>query len=83
MAKDENRRFWHSGVNGLFESHINLDDNSSPFQYGYMHNGYYRVFTALTQPQTYTIKSTLGIQMNKTRKIYGNIGVLDSLFFYY
>lgn len=56
MAKDENRRFWHSGVNGLFESHINLDDNSSPFQYGYMHNGYYRVFTALTQPQTYTIK---------------------------
>lgn len=54
MHKDENRRFWHSGVNGLFEEYIK--DNSSSFQYGYMHNGYYRVFTALTQPQTYTIK---------------------------
>lgn len=56
MHKDENRRFWHFGVQGLFEASIGFDDNSSPFQYGYMHNGYYRVFTALTQPQTYTIK---------------------------
>ena len=56
MHQDENRRFWHFGVQGLFEAPIRFDDNSSPFQYGYMHNGYYRVFTALTQPQTYTIK---------------------------
>lgn len=41
MLKDENRRFWHSGVQGLFEESIGFDDNSSPFQNGYMHNGYY------------------------------------------
>lgn len=27
-----------------------------PVKNGYMHNGYYRVFVALTQPQTYSIK---------------------------
>ena len=56
MHEDENRRFWHGGIEGLFEESISFDDHSSPFQYGYMHNGYYRVFTALTQPKTYTIK---------------------------
>ncbi|MCI7178013.1 MAG: hypothetical protein SOU95_00325 [Candidatus Cryptobacteroides sp.] len=78
ILKDENMRFWHSGVNGLFEESIGLNDKSSPFQYGYMHNGYYKVFTALTQPQTYTItKKTWGpaIYDKKNLLLYWSIGI--------
>ena len=77
MHKDENGRFWHSGVQGLFEESIGISDNSSPFQYGYMHNGYYRVFIASTQPQTYTIKKHvwgLDEQDKKDLWLYWSIG---------
>jgi hypothetical protein len=56
MHQDEHRRISHGGARPLLEDRTDFDYYSSPFQYGYMHNGYYRVFTALTQPQTYTIK---------------------------
>lgn len=76
ILKDEKRRVWHSGVKALFEAPIGFGDYSSPFQYGYMHNGYYRVFTALTQPQTYTITKKLGDLLFMIRRIYCYIGVL-------
>lgn len=55
MHKDENNRFIFADMSfkELFEEPIESDDIH---EIGYMHNKYYKVFTAYTQPQTYTIK---------------------------
>lgn len=58
LYKDENPRFHYSASSTLFgEQFENYLEQSSkyPLQEGYMHNGYYKVFIARTQPQTYTI----------------------------
>ncbi|MBR6286216.1 MAG: hypothetical protein IKR18_04400 [Bacteroidaceae bacterium] len=48
------------------------------YQNGYMHNGYYKVFIACTQPQTYTIKKREGNPDDKDREdlwLYWSIGL--------
>ena len=54
MAKDERPRFNRSG-SPLFEQKP-TNNQYFPYQNGYMYNGYYKVFVAATQPQTYSIK---------------------------
>lgn len=58
LSKDENPRYHYSPSNTLFGEQFEnyLEQSSkSPMQAGYMYNGYYKVFIAKTQPQTYTI----------------------------
>lgn len=54
MQEDEHPRFQISGT-PLFNKAL-LDNKPQAYQNGYMYNGYYKVFIALTQPKTWTIK---------------------------
>ena len=54
MSEDKTSRFNIMGK-PLFEKHP-TDGKYHSYQNGYMYNGFYKVFIASTQPQTYTIK---------------------------
>ena len=81
MVEDEHNRFYISVFNDLFEQPIafSSDESSkSPIQKGYMHNGYYRVYIAATQPKTYTIKMRPGNPDKEEMKdlwLYWSIGL--------
>lgn len=81
LSKDENPRFHYSASSTLFgepfENYLEQSTKSS-LQAGYMHNGYYRVFIAHTQPQTYTIKKKAwgpDVEDKKELWLYWSIGL--------
>lgn len=84
MEEDVNPRFHYPVFNNLFgepfENYLE-ESSKSPIRYGYMHNGYYRVFIAATQPVTYTIRKWRSDEKEKNALwCYWSIG-LTILFF--
>lgn len=77
MAEDEHPRIFKTG-SPLFEEYHT--DNNPPkfYKNGFMYNGFYKVFVAATQPQTYTIKKRDWNPDEKDRKdlwLYWGIGL--------
>lgn len=76
LVRDENPRIHHWASSTLFEEPF---ENSLYLQEGYMHNGYYRVFIARSQPRTYTIKKVAGGLVDEQDKkdlwLYWSIGL--------
>lgn len=76
MAEDKTPRFNRMG-SPLFEQYP-TDGKHHAYQNGYMYNGYYKVFIASTQPQTYTIKKWNWKPDEKDKKylwLYWSIGL--------
>lgn len=76
LAEDEHPRITRMG-SPLFEKYP-TDNKPHSYQNGYMYNGYYKVFVASTQPQTYTIKKRDWNPDEQDRKdlwLYWSIGL--------
>lgn len=76
MAEDEHPRFTITG-SPLFEKYP-TDNKPHSYQNGFMYNGFYKVFVAATQPQTYTIKKLAWNPDEKDKKdlwLYWGIGL--------
>lgn len=54
IKKDDHAGYWHWGK-PLFGDYTDYNEQTSPIEYTYMHNGYYRVFVGQTQPITYSV----------------------------
>lgn len=54
IKKDDHAGYWHFGK-PLFGDYTDYNEQTSPMEYTYMHNGYYRVFVGQTQPITYSV----------------------------
>lgn len=58
IAENKNPNSWKAGIPIYHPEGKNYDEvqRTMPYEYGWMHNGYYRVFIAATQERHYMIK---------------------------